>query len=236
MQLYLVFLSALAPVAVLLWYIYRKDRMQPEPTKWLLKAFCFGIMSVPLSLAFSIPTQKLLGAAIDASTYPSFLNSLTDAFLLAAIPEEVAKLIMLWLLLRKNPYFDEQFDGIVYAVCIGMGFAGLENIMYLIRGLEDGSWIGTGIVRTLFSVPAHFLFAILMGYYYSIYHFAIGRSIKAMVMILIAPILAHGIYDSLLFSVQIDENLSAICMIVFLIFFNRLKKRGKERIGNLINK
>ena len=142
---------------------------------------------------------------------------------------------MLWLLLRKNPHFDERFDGIVYAVCVGMGFAGIENVMYLIGGLEDGSWIGVGIARALFSVPAHFLFAVLMGYYYSIYHFGIDQSTKTKVMILAAPIIAHGIYNGILMSIQIDESLAGLCMILFLWFFNKLKKRGKEKINSLIS-
>lgn len=147
---------------------------------------------------FSVPASFLLGMELDANTYSSIREAFIDAFVLAAIPEELAKLIMLWLLLRKNPHFDERFDGIVYAVCIGMGFAGIENVMYLAGGLENGTWIGTGIVRALFSVPAHFLFAVLMGYYYSIYHFGIDRSTKIKVMILAAPIIAHGIYDGTL--------------------------------------
>ena len=234
MQIILILISALAPVAVLLFYIFRKDKVQPEPTNWLLKAFGFGVLSVFFSFVFSVPATLLLGMEIDASTYTSVSKAFADAFALAAIPEELAKFIMLWLLLRKNPHFDEKFDGIVYAVCIGMGFAGIENVMYLAGGIEDGSWIGTGIVRALFSVPAHFLFAVLMGYYYSIYHFGIDSSTKIKVMILAAPIIAHGIYDGILMSIQIDESLAGLCMILFLWFFNKLRKKGKERINNLI--
>ena len=182
MQITLILISALTPVAVLLWYIYRKDKVQPEPTKWLLKAFGFGVLSTFLSFVFSVPACLLLGMEMDANTYSSIREAFADAFVLAAIPEELAKLIMLWLLLRKNPHFDERFDGIVYAVCIGMGFAGIENVMYLIGGIENGTWIRTSIVRALFSVPAHFLFAVLMGYYYSIYHFGIDRSTKIKVL------------------------------------------------------
>lgn len=235
MQIILILISALAPVAILLWYIYRKDNEQPEPAKWLLKAFGFGVLSAFLSFVFSVPASSLLGMGMDANTYSSIGKAFADAFLLAAIPEELAKLIMLWLLLRKNPHFDERFDGIVYAVCVGMGFAGIENVMYLIGGLEDGSWIGVGIARALFSVPAHFLFAVLMGYYYSIYHFGIDRSTKTKVMILAAPIIAHGIYNGILMSIQIDESLAGLCMILFLWFFNKLKKRGKEKINSLIS-
>lgn len=183
---------------------------------------------------FSVPASLLLGMEMDTNKYSSISKAFADAFVLAAIPEELAKLIMLWLLLRKNPHFDERFDGIVYAVCIGMGFAGIENVMYLIGGIENGTWIGTGIVRALFSVPAHFLFAVLMGYYYSIYHFGIDRSTKIKVLILSAPIIAHGIYDGILMSIQIDESLAGLCMILFLWFFNKLRKKGKEKINSLI--
>lgn len=234
MQIILILISALTPVAVLLFYIFRKDKVQPEPTKWLLKAFGFGVLSTFLSFVFSVPACLLLGMEMDANTYSSIREAFTDAFVLAAIPEELAKLIMLWLLLRKNPHFDERFDGIVYAVCIGMGFAGIENVMYLIGGIENGTWIGTGIVRALFSVPAHFLFAVLMGYYYSIYHFGIDRSPKAKAMILVAPILAHGLFDGILFCMNVDEGLALICLFLFLYFFSKLRKKVKERINSLI--
>ena len=234
MQILLVLLSALAPVAVALWYIFIKDNAQPEPTKWLAKAFWYGVLSALLSFAFSTPLGAIFGMELNAEVYSSIFDAFADAFLLAAIPEELAKLIMLWLLLRKNPHFDEKFDGIVYAVCIGMGFAGIENVMYLAGGIEDGSWIGIGISRALFSIPGHFLFAVLMGYYYSLYHFGIDRSPKAKAMILVAPILAHGLFDGILFCMNVDEGLAVFCLFLFLYFFNKLKKRGKERINSLI--
>lgn len=234
MQITLILISALTPVAVLLWYIYRKDKVQPEPTKWLLKAFGFGVLSIFLSFVFSVPACLLFGMEMDANTYSSIREAFADAFVLAAIPEELAKFIMLWLLLRKNPHFDEKFDGIVYAVCIGMGFAGIENVMYLAGGIEDGSWIGIGISRALFSIPGHFFFAVLMGYYYSLYHFGIDRSPKAKAMILVAPILAHGLFDGILFCMNVDEGLALICLFLFLYFFNKLRKKVKERINSLI--
>lgn len=100
---------------------------------------------------------------LDADVYPSIYDAFADAFLMAAIPEDLAKFIMLWLLQRKNPHFDEKFDGIVYAICIGMGFTVIKNFMYLIGDIEDGSWIGLGISRALLSIICHFHFAVLMG-------------------------------------------------------------------------
>lgn len=235
MQILLVLLSALAPVAVALWYIFKKDSTQPEPAKWLAKAFWFGVLSALLSFVFSLPLGAIFGLELDAEVYPSIFDAFADAFLLAAIPEELAKFIMLWLLLRKNQYFDEKFDGIVYAVCIGMGFAGIENVMYLAGGIEDDSWIGIGISRALFSIPGHFLFAVLMGYYYSLYYWGIDHTLKAKAMILVAPVLAHGLFDGILFSMQVDEGLATISMLLFLYFFNKLRKKGRERIESLVN-
>ena len=123
MTVFLVILAALAPVAWLLWTIYRKDSAQPEPKTWLLKAFLYGVGSVFLTFFISLPLSMVLGLNIDKETYASLFEALENAFLLAAVPEELAKFFMLWLLLRKNPFFDEHFDGIVYAVCVGLGFA-----------------------------------------------------------------------------------------------------------------
>lgn len=236
MQLLFVIIAALSPVAIALYYIFQKDKNQPEPAKWLIKAFVFGIISAFLSFVFSIPLSIAWGMNVNIAVYDNFLIAFSDAFLLAAIPEEIAKLIMLWWLLKKNPFFDEKFDGIVYAVCIGMGFAGLENILYLMNGLEDGSWISIGISRALFSIPGHFFFAVLMGYYLSIYHFGIDQSKKTKAMILVAPIVAHGLFDGIIMSMQINEGLALFFMILFIIFFNQIKKIGKERINNLLNK
>ena len=119
-------------------------------------------------------------------------------------------------------------DGIVYAAAVSLGFAGLENVMYLFSA-ED--WVSTGIVRALFSVPAHFFFGILMGYYYSLVRFdPITPSINRF-WVLGAPIIAHGIFDSILFSAGVlPEGLSLVIMIVFIWFCNSLRKQASRRI------
>ena len=236
MTVFFVIIAALAPVAWLLWTIYRKDSAQPEPTKWLVKAFLYGVASVFVSLVVSVPMSAELGVDFDNHAYGSLVDALEDAFLLAAIPEETAKLLMLWLLLRKNPFFDERFDGIVYAVCVGLGFAAFENISYLLEGVEDGTWINIGVGRALFSVPGHYFFAVLMGYYYSIDHFGIDRSLKTKAMIFVAPVLAHGLFDAILMSMQIDNSLCVLLTVLFIYFFTKLKKRANQRLNQLVNK
>ncbi len=222
----IIFFTALLPIAILVYYIYHKDMRSPEPTGQLIKAFLFGILSVPLSLCISMPLGAIGAYSAEAT---SILGSIRTAFFGAAIPEEVAKLFMLWLLLRKNRYFDEKMDGIVYAVCVSLGFAALENIMYLFSNAE--TYLSVGIVRAIFAVPGHFCFGILMGYYYSLAKFYPKTPKKNKALILIAPIIVHGLYDSILFIIKITPAISAILLIVFLIFFNKMWKYGSKSIN-----
>ena len=220
-----ILIAALAPVAMLLYYIYRKDEFQKEPVKEVLKAFGLGVASIFLSLMISGPFGAI-------GLYPAEQVTLWDgiaiSFFGAAIPEEIAKFLLFWLFVRRNKYFDEHMDGIVYAAAISLGFAGLENIMYLFSS-ED--WVSTGIVRALFSVPGHFFFGILMGYYYSLVRFdPVTPSINRF-WVLGAPIIAHGIFDSILFSAGVlPEGLALVIMIVFIWFCNSLRKQASRRI------
>lgn len=227
--MHLLIIAALAPIAVLLWQILRRDAANPEPPRMLAKAFLYGMISTAVTFVL-LPFTEALGDLIvlnDTALSVAF----KQAFFSAALPEEGAKLLMLWLLLRNNPYFDERFDGIVYAVCVGMGFAAVENVLYLFSNYD--SWLSVGIVRALFAVPGHFFDAVIMGYYYSHYHFGTRRNPATKALILAAPVVAHGIYDGILFSYDIDDGVAVVALILFLIFFNRLKKTGRRLIDEL---
>lgn len=226
MQLPLILLAALAPIAILAYYIYRRDKFQKEPVKELLKAFGMGILSVPVSLLISTPLEFAGFYSMETQT---LLDAVKLSFLGAAIPEEIAKFLMLWLFVRKSRCFDENVDGIVYASVVSLGFAAVENILYLVTNYE--SWISVGITRALFSVPGHFFFGVLMGYYYSLFRFypAAGRKVKWLV--LGVPILAHGLFDTVLFSVEVLPGLSAALMIAFILLCNSLRKRASRSIA-----
>lgn len=214
-MVYIILLSALLPAFVLVWLIYRKDKLQPEPISQIIKAALWGVASVFVSFFFSIPLTILFGEG----TGIGFVDSAYTAFCLAAIPEEVAKLLCLFLFLRKNKYFDEYMDGIVYAVCVSMGFAGIENILYLFNA---ENWAALGVTRALISVPGHYAFAVLMGYYYSHWHML--KDQKSKLLMLAAPILAHGIFDFLLMWAPYAESLYTILTLVFFIFLSKMHK------------
>ena len=158
MIILIVILAALAPALGLLYFIYNKDVLQKEPTREILIAFGYGVLSVLASTLISFPLMGIGVVPTEAATVGEYLRL---AVFGAGIPEELAKFAMLWLFLRRCRYFDEYVDGIVYAACVGLGFAAVENIMYLIQNFQ--AWAYVGAMRALFSVPGHFFFAVVMG-------------------------------------------------------------------------
>ena len=223
----LVIITALIPAVILGWWIYQKDSLRPEPLNMLIKAFLYGVGSTFVTLVI---TQLLGIMGLFVYDLGSFSGAVSTALFAAALPEELAKLLMLWLLLRKNPYYDEYFDGIVYAACVGLGFAATENVLYLVQSTD---WVGTGIVRGLTAVPAHFAIACAMGYFYSKRHFG-DRSNLTAACILGVPIIIHWVYDALAFSEMLAAPaLSVVLNILFVLLIWRVYKSTMRRIGDL---
>ncbi len=218
--------TALLPVAILAFYIYRKDNQRPEPAWQLIKGFLLGAVSCPLSFCISVPLLAMGLYTLESTT---FSGGIAYSFFGAAIPEECAKLFMLWLLLRKNKHFDENMDGIVYAVCVSLGFAAVENVVYLFGNYTE--WLSVGVSRAIFSIPGHFGFGILMGYYYSLVKFCSHDITKHKLLVISAPVLMHGMYNSILAAMSISPELSGTLMLVFLLFCHKLWKYGSARIA-----
>ena len=147
---------AIAPGIAICLFIYFKDKYNREPLGVLILSFFLGAVSIVpaiiIQLALTKPVEKLMGEGIWYTAVFSYL--------VVALSEEGSK----FLALRYGPYrrksFDDPFDGIIYAVVVSMGFATLENIMYV-----TSHGVGTGILRMFLSVPAHASFAVLMGYH-----------------------------------------------------------------------
>ena len=205
-------LSALIPALALLGYIYWQDRKSPEPWHKLLKATLLGVLAIPLTMCIVFPLQAI---GIVPDSYNTFGDVVNFSFLGAAIPEELAKLLMLWLFLRKNPFFDERMDGIVYAVCVSLGFAGLENVIYV---LGNTDWMSVALMRAFTAVPGHFCYGVIMGYFYSLAKFDPKNRTKYSILALVAPILAHGIYDTIVFATTLPLVPEILLNIVFVVF------------------
>ena len=225
--MYWMLIAALLPAIVLGIYIWFKDP-QPEPFRWILRAFIAGIViCVPVAFLESFVS----GILFPSGSPTTLLGTTAEAFLVAALPEESAKLLILWLIvLRKNPYFDEHFDGIVYAVFVSLGFAAIENVFY-VMGSGEG-WVSVAATRALLAVPGHYAFGILMGYYYSKYHF-FDHSQSAALKVLLVPVLAHGVYDAIAMSGQVDPIAGAISFFVLIYFCIKLQKYAHRKIEEL---
>lgn len=115
---------AILPVFLLWIYIWRRDA-RPEPLGQLLKATWWGVLiAIPAVLVETVIEIILFGNGGEGS---GWMDNVVSAFCVAAIPEETLKLTALWLVVRKNPYFDEHFDGIVYAVCVALALPALRT-------------------------------------------------------------------------------------------------------------
>ena len=221
--------SSLIPVVILLAYIWKKDTHK-EPTSWLVKAILWGVaICLPVAMLEMGIEMVLFG---EGGKPTSLFGTTTMAFVVAALPEETFKLFALWMVLRKNPYFDEHFDGIVYAVCVGLGFAAIENIFYV---FSEEEWVSVAITRALLAVPGHYAFAILMGYYYSVYHF-VDHSPRAAAYILLVPVLAHGSYDAIAMSGLINQYIGGISFFVLIYFCVKMHKVAKTKMLTLVEK
>ena len=213
---------ALFPAILLLLYIWMKDPKR-EPVSQVFKAVMWGIAACVIAAFVEGGVESFLfGDAKPADLF----DTTADAFFVAALPEEFLKLLALWMVLRKNPYYDEHYDAIVYAVCVGLGFAGLENYLYVV---DSEDWLTTGIFRALLSVPAHYAFAVLMGYYYSKHHF-VTHSFKTAFCILFVPVFAHGVFDALLMSAEVNPTVGVVGFFVLIYFCFKMHKSAKAKI------
>ena len=214
---------ALLPAIALMAFIYKKDT-NPEPPRIVIKGFLTG-MAIALPIAL---IEMVIDAVLAPFVMIPVLGAAINAFCVAAIPEESGKLLALRWLVRKHPQeIDERMDGIVYAVSISMGFAGLENITYLFQNAD--SWMQVGIARALLAVPGHYAFAVLMGYFFSLWYFG-DKSPSTRTNILLVPVLAHGVYDTLCF---LSEMIPAIGGLVTMTLFYFCYHMHKYALGKI---
>ena len=216
---------AVLPALILLYYVYQQDKLQREPVRNLVKAFFYGGMAVFASLLISKPALYL---GLFPAQITSFWGAFCTAFFGAAIPEETAKLVLLFLFLRKCKDFDERMDGIVYSACIGLGFASFENIEYLLASGTD--WITVGLGRSVTAIPGHFGFAVVMGYYFSLYYFDRYRAPGAGLKMWLYPVLLHGAYDWIAMSQAVTPELSGAVSVAILLLCFWLLKSARMRM------
>jgi protease PrsW len=214
-------LLALAPVIVIALFVYFRDKYEKEPVKLLIFSLLLGAITVVPAILAELFIAKY------AINFEGFAHAGYESFIGAALPEELFKYLAFIILIWRNKNFNEKFDGIVYAVFISLGFAALENVLYVY-----GKGAGTGLLRAFTAVPGHALFGVAMGFHFAIAKFEPEKRVKQLLWAFTIPFILHGFYDFILFSQNIILLLIFIPYIVFMwiLGFKRMKKHSDDSI------
>lgn len=178
---------AIAPGIAICIYIFLKDIYNKEPRWLLLASFLLGVLTIITPLFIETGLQPYFNN--------NFLNTGVFAFGVVALSEELSKFFVLRYYCYTRKSFDEPLDGIVYSVMVGMGFATIENISYV---LQFGTY-DTAFVRMFLSVPAHATFAVVMGYFVGKAKFDSANRFRYMLTGLFWAVLFHGSFDFFIF-------------------------------------
>ena len=177
------------PAVVLMFFVARMDARRPEPRRqlWLVTALG-GLSTLPVIV---------LELVLSRFEPPGTLGALYKAFVVAAVIEESAKAVALYVGVWKHPAFDERLDGIVYGTRAGLGFALVENIGYLFGAESVSGFLGIFIMRAILAVPGHAIWGGFMGYWAARRRFdGTGPGLWGGLVIAVG---LHGAYDAALF-------------------------------------
>ncbi len=231
---------SLLPVLLIGAYIYKKDKNK-EPKEIIKKLLIGGVFSVIIVVIVT----SILGNSIDI--YAKEYNNLNNlelviyCYIVVALTEESSKIFMLYKIGYKSKYYDESYDMLLYGGFIGLGFAALENILYVV---SEGAI--TALVRAFTAVPFHAMLGVIMGYYLNRYHQTENKN--NIILSLLIPVLLHGTYDYYAISSQLQNtnyflNIAVIIggLLVVLIFVIKIlnfaskeSKQDKENTNILI--
>jgi RsiW-degrading membrane proteinase PrsW (M82 family) len=214
-------LFAVAPIFIIILYIYFKDKYEKEPRRLLFYNFLLGAI---VSIVVTSVLYYAIGSIIEFSR-TSIFEQFIYTFFVVGLCEEFSKYIIVRYYAQPNKEFDEPFDGIVYAVMVSMGFAATENIFYVLEGGYQ-----TAILRAFTAVPAHATFGVLMGYFMGKAKFSKNKTLLNLTGLLLATAF-HGAYDFFLFIDFIPGIWvgALVSLIVGIIMSRKAIKRHQER-------
>ncbi len=229
--------AAVVPAAALLFLVYRMDTVEKEPWSLLGKLLLFGAISCIPAFVVEMVLDNAVGNILWAGSLPYYF---ARGFIVAALVEESLKFLFLYLFTFKNKAFNYRFDGIVYAVFVSMGFAILENVLYVLgNGLIEGEFsdgLRLAIIRALLALPLHATCGVYMGISYGQQKIRSLQRRTSFVRIALAclpmAILIHGLYDALAFSAG-DYPICGMFFLlfviaVFIVTVFRLKRASRE--------
>jgi len=189
-----VLLVSVAPALAFLVVILALDRREPEPLALVLKVIGLGAASAVVAALVELAVQT-----IPLFGLPGLAGAAASAFVQVAPVEEACKLAVVLLFAWRKPAFNEENDGIVYAGASAIGFALLENVIYVAT-----TGLGTGAVRAFSAIPLHVFTAVLAGLHLGHARFASTTASRNGLVLrgFALAWLVHGLYDTFAMSVS----------------------------------
>ncbi|MBR2259965.1 MAG: PrsW family intramembrane metalloprotease [Blautia sp.] len=183
--------AAVIPAIFLMVKVYRSDRLEKESTYMLWDMVKAGIFSSLIALVL----ERVFGTLLDLTVTGKGLYDVLLYFGVVALSEEGAKYFMLRRKSWNSEEFDCQYDGVVYAVFVSLGFALWENISYVMH-----YGFATAVVRAVTAIPGHTSFGVFMGVFYGIARkyqnrYEAGKSRWFRFLAVLVPVFLHGSYD-----------------------------------------
>ncbi len=210
---------ALLPCLFLMRVIYKKDKIEPEPISLVVKTVILGAIAVIPTIFLELILDKIIYAVFSPGTLAPIV---IENFIGIALVEEFFKMMACHFSSWRNKEFNYTFDGIIYAVASALGFAAVENVMYVL----DGD-LPVALMRALTSIPAHAIFGVHMGIHLGLAKYAkynentFGKAYH-LFMALLIPTLIHGSYDLL---ATMGGDLSVLAFLVFVIIIDIMAVR-----------
>lgn len=196
------------------------------PLRALLLTFGLGAVILIPSAATSLILEHLTGWTPRA---PTLLERFAGALFIVALVEEGWKFIVVRLYAYHRPDFDEPYDGIMYSVLAALGFATAENLLYVLAG-----GLGVGVLRALLAVPGHAFYGVLMGYFLGEARFTAdrGRAAGYQLAGFGLAVLAHGVYDFIIFSLDrrplLALMLPVYALLCWAVFFKATRRHAEQ--------
>jgi len=207
----LLILAAVLPAAFLMVKVYKSDRVEREPAWLVISLVLLGMISTALAGAAEQLGDRILTSFLEEGSLG--YNALFF-FLVVGPAEEGFKYAVLRWRTWRNPEFNCQYDGMVYAVFVALGFALWENIGYVLMfGIQ------TAVARALTAVPGHACFGVFMGVWYGIakrydLYGEVDRSRRARRLCVCIPALLHGCYD---FIASLESEVFVLVFLAFVV-------------------
>lgn len=199
---YLVALSGALPAIAAMLYFDWLDRKRPEPWGLRYLVSFVGMLTVVPTILLALILELLVGDAVPATG--TYEHAAYMSFGIAAGIEEACKISAIFAVVWFTRSFDERMDGLVYGARAGLGFALVENCLYIWQAAIEGQVVMVWILRALLAVPGHAMWSGMMGYYAARRRFDHdGPGLLGGYLIAVA---LHGVYD---FAIFVQEPLRA---------------------------